>query len=548
MKILFVSTKKNLDPTERELYEMDLLCEVLGFSRSLLDLGLLTIAGCTPDRFRLSFQDEYLGPLDYDEEADLVALSAKTSCSIRAYAAAAEFRRRGRTVVLGGIHASLRPEEALEHVDCIVTGEAEEIWPQVLADLEKGELKQRYDSVGFPPMSRIPFPRFANLDPADFLFHQIQSTRGCPYRCRFCSVPDISGQAFRFKPVARLREEVAALPRRGRLVERMKSLYVVDDNFLSRPAFTKELLQDWRELRRQGLLPDWSAETTLNVAMDEELLDLFRQAGCTTLILGLESVSEKTLQSVQKGINFCLTYPEALERIHARGLSVVGNFIVGFDTDDLSTFQATRDFVFDNNILYPFFSVLTPMPGTELHDEMAAEGRLLHTDWSRYDTRHVVFRPRNMSVDQLLDGYVWLFEQCYRSDAAWANLQRSWRRPERWGSRWAERAWVRWRLARSRRLSSSGRAFARRAFRWMTQPGCKGDVAQLLYYLDSGHFAEFLHRYRSPHYAHHAEQFESGVSSSDARQWESKRARRAAPSANDQSRQRSTSSSNHTPE
>ena len=160
MKILFVSTRKNSDPTERELYEMDLMIDVLGFDRSLFDLGLLTILGGTPKRFEVSMQDEYLAPIDYDEPCDLVALSAKTSCSVRAYEVAAEFRRRGKKVVLGGIHCSLRPEEALERVDYIVTGEAEQTWLTFLEDFEAGHPERRYDTAQFPPMSEVPFPSF----------------------------------------------------------------------------------------------------------------------------------------------------------------------------------------------------------------------------------------------------------------------------------------------------------------------------------------------------------------------------------------------------
>lgn len=526
MKILFVSTKKNSDPTERELYEMDLMNEVLGFKRSLLDLGLLTAVACTPKHHEVKVQDEYLAPLDFDEPCDLVALSAKTSCSIHAYEVAAEFQKRGRKVVLGGIHASLRPEEALERVDYIVTGEAEEVWPKMLADFENGEARRHYDSGGFPAMDKIPPPSLANLEPAEFLLHQLQTTRGCPFKCRFCSVPDISGQAFRFKPVDRVIEEIRALPRRSRMVERMKALYIVDDNFISRTRYTKELLEALIPLRRSGELPDWSAETTLNVATDEDLLDLFRDAGCTTLIIGFESVSEETLKDMGKGINFCLSYQDAIERIHQRGISIVGNFIVGFDTDTLSVFRDTRDFVFKNNILYPFFSILAPMPGTALHDEFKAAGRLDTYDWSRYDTRHVLYEPANMTREQLMDGYVWLYEQCYTSEAAWTNLERFWRRPERRGSNWIERLFIRWRVSRSRLISQNGRSFFARALKYMAGSGNKGDMAQLLYYLDSGHFAEFLSRYKSNVYDKNSRILESGGSQNVPMQWDVKQLKR----------------------
>jgi len=525
VKILFVATRKNSDPSERELYEMDLMCEILGFKRSLLDLGLKTIAGCTPGHIEVSIQDEYIAPINYDEPCDLVALSAKTSCVKRVYEVAAEFRARGKKVVLGGIHCSLRPDEALEHVDHIVTGEAEETWPGFLTDFEAGTARARYDSQGFPAMDAIPFASMANLDAGDFLFHQIQTTRGCPFKCRFCSVPDISGQAFRFKPVENVCAEIRALPRRSGLVERMKALYMVDDNFISRTKYTHELLDALIPMRNKGEVPDWSAETTLNVAKDEELLDRFRDAGCTTLIIGLESVSEQTLKTMDKGINFCLSFQEATERIHQRGISIVGNFIVGFDTDPISIFRDTRDFVFRNNILYPFFSILAPMPGTELHEEYKAADRLDTYDWAYYDTRHVLYKPAQMTREQLMDGYVWLYEQSYTSEAALKNLEGFWDRPERTGSSLAERLFARWKVSRSRSISDRNRHFFKQGMQRMTAGGRRGDVAQLLYYIDSGHFSDFLERYKSADYAKHAAMFESGETTGKVtpKQWDEKR-------------------------
>jgi hypothetical protein len=285
---------------------------------------------------------------------------------------------------MGGIHASLRPEEALQHVDCIVTGEAEALWPLVVADLEAGALKQRYDAVGFPPMDEIPAPAWGKGKPDDYLFHQVQTTRGCPFRCRFCSVPDISGQDFRFKPVEHVIAELRALPKSKGPIASGKPLYIVDDNFISRTRYTKDLLRAMIPLARNKEIPNWSAETTLNVANDEEMLDLFRDAGCATLIIGFESVTEASLAAMDKPVNFCLTYQEAIDRIHARGMTIIGNFIVGFDTDTLGLFKQTLDFVQQSGILYPFFSILTPMPGTKLFEDYKAAGRLDHENWHLY--------------------------------------------------------------------------------------------------------------------------------------------------------------------
>jgi radical SAM superfamily enzyme YgiQ (UPF0313 family) len=525
MKVLFVSTRKNSSLEDRELYEMEFMNELLGFRRSLLDLGLITVAACTPADVEVEIVDEYVEPIPYDTtDADLVALSAKTSCVAHAYEVAARFQARGIPVVLGGIHASLRPEEALEHVDYVVIGEAEKTWPIFVERFRRGEAPRKTLDEGFPPLDEVPVPAWSRLRSEEFLFHQIQTTRGCPFMCRFCSVPDISGNSFRFKPVEAVVEEIRALPRAGYLKDRMKALYFVDDNFISRVRYTKDLLRALVPLYESGELGEWSAETTLNVATDEELLDLFVAAGCSTLIIGFESIHQATLESMDKKVNFCLTYQEAIQRIHRRGLSIVGNFIVGFDTDTIAVFKEIIDFVDEHTILYPFFSILTPMPGTALHDEYVAAGRLDHRDWARYDTRHVVFEPRHMSREELMDGYIWMYTEAYASTRALDRLERFWRRYRKRSSGLAENLFIRWRLrqfegrvsARMERMFADG---------WARLRGTGGfrDVGQLVYFYDSAHFVDYLDRFRSSHYAEHARTSARGPS------WDTEGTEPAAP-------------------
>jgi radical SAM superfamily enzyme YgiQ (UPF0313 family) len=502
MHITFVATKKNIDRSERELYEMDLLCRGLGFKRAFLDLGIQTVMACTPMSTTIDLVDEYQDAIDFDspqfKKADLIALSAKTSCATYAYEVARRFREKGKRVVMGGIHASLRPEEALAHVDSIVTGEAETVWPEVVRDLERGKLNERYDAVGFPPMDKIPAPAWGSgTKPDGYLFHQIQTTRGCPFRCRFCSVPDISGQDFRFKPVENVIAELRALPKSKGPIASGKPLYIVDDNFISRTRYTKDLLRAMIPLKQANQIPSWSAETTLNVASDEEMLDLFRDAGCSTLIIGFESVTEASLAAMDKPVNFCLTYQEAIDRIHARGMTIIGNFIVGFDTDTLGVFKQTLDFVQKSGILYPFFSILTPMPGTKLFDDYKAAGRLDHEKWHLYDTRHVVFSPTNMTRDELMDGYIWLYEQAYGADNLYDRIEKNWKRRTS-GSNLIEKAFIASRLAPE---MLRGDAELRRHFKQgiglMMNRKLKGDAGQLLYLLDAYDFARFMRRFNS---------------------------------------------------
>jgi len=532
MQIAFISTKKNLDPTERELYEMDLLLRVTRLKRAFADLGLLTVAACTPPHVEKIFIDEYEEEIDYGISVDAVALSAKTSCVSRAYQVADEFRRRGVTVILGGIHASLRPDEALEHVDCVVTGEAEQLWPEVVNDLEKGALKSRYDVHDFPPMEDIPNPDWRLGGTGHLLFQQIQTTRGCPFRCRFCSVPDISGQSFRFKPVKNVVSELLDFPETSSIFAKVRPLYVVDDNFISRKTYTKDLLQALIPLYDKGQIPHWSAETTLNVAADAELLELFPKAGCSTLIIGLESVYQETLSAMNKEINYCLTYQEGIERIHQQGMTIVGNFIVGFDTDTLDVFRETRDFIQDSGILYPFFSILNPMPGTKLFDEIKAEGRLFHEDWHLYDTRHVVFEPENLSRDQLMDGYIWLYEQTYGPDGLLTRLEKHWKRkssrPQK--GRLEKSALKALLLPEMLRGDKELRDLYKDAFKLLKSRKLNGDPGQLLSLLDSYDYARFLRRFRSENWEENVAIFERSGTEIENLQWKNKQALRRTKS------------------
>lgn len=503
MKVLFVATRKNCKPEDRELYEMEFMNELLGFRRSLFDLGLLTVAACTPEDIEVEVSDEYVEPIPWNTDADLIALSAKTSAVMHAYEVADEFRKRGKKVVLGGIHASLRPNEALDHVDYVVVGEAEKTWPGFLRMFQAGKAPKITNSQGFPPMDDIPIPRWDRIDASQFLFHQMQTTRGCPFMCRFCSVPDISGSSFRFKPVEKVVEEIRALPNSGFIKNKMKSLYIVDDNFISRVRYTKDLLKALVPLYRAKELKDWSAETTLNVAHDLELLDLFAEAGCSTLIIGFESINEATLIEMKKTVNFSVTYQEAIHRIHDRGMSIVGNFIVGFDTDTLSVFNDIIHFVNENQIIYPFFSILTPMPGTKLHEDFKSTGRIDHFDWAEYDTRHVVFEPKNMTREQLMDGYIWLFEEAYTSDASYRRLERYWKtyRKGKRKSSAVENLFIRMKMRKFiGGASDRFRRAVQAGWRSLSADGARSDIGQLVYYFDSANFVDYLDKFCSKNY------------------------------------------------
>jgi hypothetical protein len=214
---------------------------------------------------------------------------------------------------------------------------------------------------------------------------------------------------------------------------------------------------------------------------------------------------------MDKKVNFCLTYQEAIDRIHRRGMSIVGNFIVGFDTDTPSVFADILDFVDEHTILYPFFSILTPMPGTALHEEFRAAGRLDHTDWARYDTRHVVFEPKHMSREELMDGYIWMYEEAYASTRALDRLTRFWSRYRKKASGVLENLFVWWRLLRFQgRGSARFQRVIRDGWERLNQKGVRSDVGQLVYFYDSAHFVDYLNQFRSTHYHDNVRAFAVG--------------------------------------
>ncbi|MBI3845947.1 MAG: B12-binding domain-containing radical SAM protein [Planctomycetes bacterium] len=508
MKILLQSTKKNVNPDEREFYEMDLVLEYLGLGRALLDLSMPTIAACTPAGVDVEIGDEYLAPIDFQTDADLIGFSAKTSCVTHAYEASDRLRAAGKKTVLGGIHATVAPDEAALHFDSVVLGEAEDVWPKLVADFTRGEMKSRYEAVGFPDMAKIPDPAWHLMDSDRYLFDMIQTTRGCPFKCKFCSVPDVSGQTFRFKPVENVVREIRSLPKSKTMRGRNRPLYVVDDNFISNRNYTKDLLRALVPLFQSGELHAWSAETSLNVAKDDELLDLLAASGCDALIIGFESVQKETLLEMDKKVNTCIPYKDAVQKIYDRGISIVGNFIVGFDTDTKRVFHDTAAFIQDHRILYPFLSILTPMPGTGLHREMKQAGRLFHEDWSRYDTRHVVFQPKNLTPDELMDGYVWLYKTLYSAEATADRLSYWWREK----SRSRDSAIMRWLyLLRSSpfylRGDSGLREFYRKTSRLLFGGDAKPTLGPLLTCLDGYDFAQSLGKHESADAAAHWSEF-----------------------------------------
>jgi radical SAM superfamily enzyme YgiQ (UPF0313 family) len=359
-------------------------------------LTLTTLAALVPPELgaEITLQDEGVQPLDLDFEADLVGLTAITGTALRAYRIADELRSRGHTVVLGGVHPTLLPDEAAEHADALVTGYAEQSWPQLLRDFARGQLKPRY----FTPTGRI----LAGIPPArrDLLrqnkyatVNSIEATRGCPHKCDFCVVPTAWGNTYAHRPVEEVVAELETFEGRHAVF--------IDLSPVEDVQYAKALYRAMIPLRMR-----WIGLATTRIAEDAELLKLAAQSGCKGLLIGFESISQDTLNQTRKHFHAAPRYGEVVKKLHDHG-------VFGFDNDDESVFERTVEFVDRARIDLPRYAVLTPFPGTGLYRRLEAEGRLLHKDWSLYDVEHVVFQTRRMSPERVQEGLEWAWRQSY---------------------------------------------------------------------------------------------------------------------------------------
>ncbi|HYG60561.1 MAG TPA: radical SAM protein [Symbiobacteriaceae bacterium] len=368
-----------------------------------MPLTLTTLAALIPPELKAEVRllDEGIDDIDMELEADLVGISAITGTAPRAYELAGHFRRRGLPVVLGGPHPTLMPDEAAEHADAVVTGYAEETWPQLLRDFVAGRMLPRYTQSPSLSLASMPMPRRELLPAGRFVTaHTIEATRGCIHQCEFCVVPTAWGRPIK-RPVGEVVAEIKAMNTRR--------LLFLDLNLINDVDYAKELFRAVEPLRLQ-----WGGLTTTLLAWDDELLDLAARSGCRGLLLGFETLSDDSLGEVRKGFNQKKGYFELVRRLHERSIAIMGCFVFGFDHDTKDTFREVAEFAIDAGIDLPRYAIITPFPGTPLFKRLDAEGRILTRDWSLYDAQHVVFRPAQMSVEELQLGTEWAWKETYR--------------------------------------------------------------------------------------------------------------------------------------
>lgn len=373
-------------------------------------LGMATIAALTPPEIDISITDENVTVVDFNEEVDLVGITALTATARHAYEIADTFRARGVTVILGGIHASMQPDEASQHADAVVIGEAEGIWVHVIEDFKANRLNKVYRQRKRPSLHNLPMPRRDLFtEGAYFVKNTISATRGCPYSCSFCSVTRFFGRTYRCRPVEEILKEVDTFNNR-------QPIFFVNDNIVGNPKFAKELFS--------ALIPykiKWFGQASVTIAKDDELLELAAASGCFGLLIGFESISPASLATVGKKINVVAEYPDVIRKIHSKKISIHGFFIVGLDGDTEEVFMRTVRFAQKMRLESAGFPYPTPLPGTAFYDSLDKDGRIITRDWSRYDDE-IVFEPKLMSREALRRGHVWASQEFFRLPSIWKRI------------------------------------------------------------------------------------------------------------------------------
>ncbi len=356
-------------------------------------LGLGVIAALTPSDYRVILVDENIRPFEF-VGGDLVGITVFTSSANRAYEIADEYREAGIPVVMGGIHASMVRDEALRHADAIVIGEAEGVWNEVLSDFEAGELKQRYE--GRPvDLAGIPAPRRDLFSP-DYLFATVQSSRGCPMDCYFCSVTPFNGRRYRQRPVEAVLDEIEGIPQ--------DYLFFVDDNILGYGQGAEErAIALFKGMVERNLKKSWFCQASINFADNPEVLRWASESGCKMVFIGLESADPEELKAMGKRLNLKREYERAFRAIHRHGIAVLGAFIFGSDAETEASMARKTDYIQKAAIDVVQTTILTPLPGTRLFAQYEREGRLTRTafpaDWDRYDMGELTYALANMEPD-----------------------------------------------------------------------------------------------------------------------------------------------------
>ena len=350
--------------------------------------------------------DETAEAIPLDTDADVIAITCITGTSSRCYRYADYFRSLGKTVLLGGVHPTLMPHEAAEHADAVLTGLGEKTFPQALLDIRDGCLKPLYHGGGCPDIANRPLPRKDLLNKKKYItLNTVEAVRGCNHSCTFCAYPAAFGKGVITRPVEDVIAEIKSF--------KGKEVIFPDVNLIADVKYAKELFTAMIPLKKW-----WMGLTTTAIGHNDELLDIFQKSGCKGILVGFESVNQETQQGINKGVNHVEEYKALMDKLHRRGIMVMGCFAFGADEDGPDVFRRTVELCVKAKIDLPRFSIITPFPGTEFYRELEAEGRIVERDFAMYDVEHCVYRPKQMTKEELEAGIAWAWKETY----SWKNI------------------------------------------------------------------------------------------------------------------------------
>jgi radical SAM superfamily enzyme YgiQ (UPF0313 family) len=367
-------------------------------------LALPVLAALTPEDWEVEIILETIEEVPLDTDADLIGISTMGHGVLRSIDIAREFRKRGKTVVMGGYMASIMPEEALKHCDCLVVGDAELVWKELIKDFEQGELKSSYEKRHQAKWFSTPSPRFDLIlqkPLGDFL--PVQAGRGCPNVCSFCSVACLYEGSYVRKALDEVKRDLIQIVDLG-----FKKVLLLDDNIFSDREYLGDLLETMKGLKLQ-----WMSQCDIRIGREDELLKSLHDSGCITLSFGLESMSKDSLVAMNKGWADPAEYSRLIDNIRRHGIEVSTEMVVGGEGDTLESIQATRNFIEDNRISVPRFYILTPFPGTSFFRELESQGRLVNKDIYSYDGTEAVYTPANMTPAELTNAYWQLYDDLF---------------------------------------------------------------------------------------------------------------------------------------
>jgi radical SAM superfamily enzyme YgiQ (UPF0313 family) len=374
-------------------------------------VNLPLLAALTSHGHTITIVEESFAPDDVNQDVDLVGITVLTELALRAYHIGDAYRQKAVKVVMGGIHPTVLPDEALEHADAVVVGEAEGVWPRLVSDAASGQMQRIYRAGKMTDLKGLPKPRRDLLPDSQYQGYTpihigVETSRGCPYDCEFCCIGQTLGQQYRVRPVQEVIAEIESI--------NSPHILFTDDALGLNRNVAKKLFTEMIPLRRR-----WLAQGTVSLAEDLELLRLMERAGCLGLLIGFESVQKGTQNEVKKIRNLKIDFYEAMRRFHGEGFGILGSFVFGFDYENKDVFEQTFEFIMRSRMDVVQLRILTPYPGTRLYKRLLSEGRLFVRDWwlRGYPPDTLLFRPKGMTADELISGFARLNRQAYSCGA-----------------------------------------------------------------------------------------------------------------------------------